>query len=84
MVTLWQANDPATATPFDRKNVVGLHHLALRVENGEALSDLHAKLANQADVNIEFPPEDLGGGPAKHMICAIPGGIRMEFIAPEG
>jgi len=84
MVTLWQAQDPATATPFDRKNVVGLHHLALQVENGEALSQLHAKLESVAAVNIEFPPENLGGGPAKHMICAIPGGIRMEFIAPQG
>ena len=29
MMTLWQAKDPGTATPFDRTNVIGLHHLAL-------------------------------------------------------
>ncbi len=33
---------------------------------------------------MEFAPEPLGGGPAKHMMCAIPGGIRVEFIAVEG
>ncbi len=31
MVTLWQAEDPASATPFDRRRNIGLHHLALRV-----------------------------------------------------
>jgi catechol 2,3-dioxygenase-like lactoylglutathione lyase family enzyme len=31
MITLWQAADPAAAVPFDRKNVIGLHHLALKV-----------------------------------------------------
>ena len=28
MLTLWQAEDPASAAPFDRKRVVGLHHFA--------------------------------------------------------
>ena len=32
MITLWQAENPATAVPFDRKNVIGLHHLALKVD----------------------------------------------------
>ena len=34
-ITLWQAADPATAVPFDRKNVIGLHHLALKVEGAD-------------------------------------------------
>jgi len=34
MITLWQATDPANAVPFDRKNVIGLHHLALTVDSG--------------------------------------------------
>ena len=82
MVTLWQAADPANAVPFDRKNVIGLHHLALTVENDTALKDLHQRLQNTKDVNIEFAPEPLGGGPTRHMMCNIPGGIRVEFIAP--
>ena len=29
MITLWQAENPAGAVPFDRKNVIGLHHRAV-------------------------------------------------------
>ncbi|MBY6065170.1 VOC family protein [Leisingera aquaemixtae] len=82
MITLWQAQDPATAVPFDRKNVIGLHHLALTVDGSAALVALHETLAATAGVEVEFPPEPLQGGPAQHMMCAIPGGIRMELIAP--
>lgn len=81
MVTLWQANDPATAIGFDRKNVIGLHHLALKVETREALDVLHQRVAAAAGTTIEFAPENLGDGPAAHMMCTIPGGIRVEFIA---
>lgn len=80
MITLWQAADPGTATPFDRKNVIGLHHLALSVD-ADALDDLHARLRATPEVAIEFAPEPLGGGPTRHMMCFIPGGIRVEFIA---
>jgi catechol 2,3-dioxygenase-like lactoylglutathione lyase family enzyme len=81
MLTLWQAVDPEKATPFDRKNIVGLHHFALKVPGLEALKALHQTLINTAGVEIEFAPEPLGGGPTYHMMCYIPGGIRMEFIA---
>ena len=84
MITLWQATDPANAVPFDRKNNVGLHHFALKVENSNVLNDLYHKLDTTNGVDIEFAPEPLGGGPTKHMMCFIPGGIRMEFIAPGG
>lgn len=82
MVTLWQAEDPARAVPFDRRRVIGLHHLALRVADATALDALHAELVARDDVAIEFAPEPLGGGPTRHMMCAIPGGIRLELIAP--
>lgn len=84
MITLWQAIDPTTATPFDRRNNIGLHHFALAVEDGQALDALHRKLGETDGVAIEFAPEALGGGPTRHMMCAIPGGIRMELIAPGG
>ncbi len=84
MITLWQAESPASAVPFDRKNVIGLHHLALNVDGADALDALHDKLKDSDGVDVEFAPEPLGGGPAKHMMCAIPGGIRVEFIAVEG
>ncbi len=84
MITLWQAENPASAVPFDRKTVIGLHHLALNVDGADALDALHDKLKASDGVDVEFAPEPLGGGPAKHMMCAIPGGIRVEFIAVDG
>ncbi len=82
MITLWQASDPANAVPFDRKNVIGLHHLALTV-NSDTLDTLHERLQGTADVDIEFAPEPLGDMPVRHMMCNIPGGIRVEFLAPN-
>jgi catechol 2,3-dioxygenase-like lactoylglutathione lyase family enzyme len=82
LITLWRAEDPATAVAFDRRRVIGLHHLALRVADDAALDALHRELAARDDVRLEFPPEPLGGGPTRHMMCAIPGGIRLELIAP--
>ena len=82
MITLWQAVNPATAIPFDRKNVIGLHHFALKVSHADDLEALHDKLKTSYGIDVEFAPEPLGGGPTQHMMCTIPGGIRMEFIAP--
>ena len=81
MLTLWQAVDPENATPFDRKNIIGLHHFALRVDDVETLQSLHQKLQNTPEVEIEFAPESLGGSATQHMMFYIPGGIRMELIA---
>ena len=81
MLTLWQAVDPANATPFDRKNVIGLHHFALKVDSLETLKSLHQTLLETAGVEIEFAPEPLGNGPAHHMMFYIPGGIRMELFS---
>jgi catechol 2,3-dioxygenase-like lactoylglutathione lyase family enzyme len=81
LITLWRAGDPANAVRFDRKANIGLHHFAMRVEDADALDVLHAELKATAGVDIEFAPEPLGGGPSRHMMCYIPGGIRMEFIA---
>ena len=82
MITLWQAADPEKVVSFDRKNVIGLHHLALKVDGQAALDALHETLVTEQDVQIEFAPQALGGGPTRHMMCYIPGGIRVEFIAP--
>ena len=82
MITLWQATDPASAVPFDRKNVIGLHHLALTVDSN-SLDVLHERLQGTTDVDIEFAPEPLGDLPVRHMMCDIPGGIRVEFLAPN-
>ena len=84
MLTLWQAEDPDNAQPFDRRNNIGLHHFALRVEDADSLTALHGQLAARDDVNIEFAPETIGDGPTRHMMCRIPGNLRVEFIAPAG
>ena len=55
MLTLWQAEDPPTATPFDRRRNIGLHHFALKVDPA-ALPELHEKLVAHPDVEIEFAP----------------------------
>ena len=82
MITLWQAEDPADAIPFDRRRGIGLHHLALRVADASDLDVLHGELAERKDVEVEFAPEPLGSGPTRHMMCTIPGRIRLELIAP--
>jgi len=78
-LTLWQVTDPATAVKFDRKNNVGLHHLAFTVESFEALDKLYAAVKNVEGVVIEFPPELAYGGPTKHMMIREPSGNRLEF-----
>jgi catechol 2,3-dioxygenase-like lactoylglutathione lyase family enzyme len=83
MITLWQAEDPDNAVAFDRKNVIGLHHFALLVDNHAALDSLHERLGQTTNVEIEFAPESLGGGEVKHMMCYMPGGIRIEFLSPS-
>lgn len=80
MITIWQVQDASQATQFDRKNVVGLHHLALKIDNAK-LDDLSDTLSARDDVTIEFTPQSAGGGKARHMMFAIPGGVRMELIA---
>lgn len=80
MLTLWQAENPVTATPFDRKANLGLHHFALRVAETTVLAELHEKLAARNDVTIEFAPEALGESTVEHMMCRIPGNIRLELI----
>ena len=81
-VTLWQVDDPNNAIAFDRKNNVGLHHMAITVRDLEALNALHEKFEEHDDVIVEFAPEFLGNGPTTHMMIREPSGLRLEFIVP--
>ena len=78
-LTLWQATDPETAVAFDRKNNVGLHHLAFTVVSREALDVLYERFLEADGVVIEFSPEPNGGGPTIHMMIQEPSGNRLEF-----
>lgn len=80
-ITLWQVEDPETCTPFDRRQNVGLHHLALAVDDKAALHQLYNRLLS-ADTAFEFPPAQRADGKAMHMMTLIPGGPRVEFVCP--
>ncbi len=84
MLTLWQASDPSSAIAFDRRRNIGLHHFALKVADTDALEDLYLHFSQLDCVTIEFAPEALGKLPARHMMCRIPGGLRVEFFALNG
>jgi catechol 2,3-dioxygenase-like lactoylglutathione lyase family enzyme len=78
MLTLWAAKaEPVTV--FDKNKNVGLHHVAFSVADEAAPSSVYERLKS-AGVPIEFAPELLGPGPARHMICHEPSGIRVEVI----
>jgi len=78
MVTLWQSKE-TPETKFDKNRNVGLHHVAFQVALENDLNLLHHSLLNN-NIKIEFSPELLQQGPAKHMMCYEPSGIRVEFI----
>lgn len=83
LLTLWQVAEPASATPFDRRANIGLHHLALRVADHDALRTVFSRVQNHPGAVIEFDPEPIREGAATHhFICAMPGGIRIEFATP--
>jgi catechol 2,3-dioxygenase-like lactoylglutathione lyase family enzyme len=79
VVTLWQVEDPAACTGFDRRKNVGLHHLALRVGSLDGLEALHERVAAWPGVVVEFAPERSGAGPKVHFIVREPSGVRIEF-----
>jgi len=82
MVTLWRVADPDTAAAFDRRANVGLHHLALAVADEAALHAAFDRVRMHPGVTIEFAPGPIRPGlEQQHFICAMPGGLRLEFTA---
>jgi len=83
-LTLWQTKDVENTVAFNRKNNVGLHHLALTVASEEILSELHRRFKQVPNLIIEFAPELNGKGPTIHMMIREPSGNRIEFsYTPE-
>ncbi len=79
-LTLWRVADPASAIAFDRRANIGLHHLALAVTDPAALAKVFERVSQDPGVTIEFPPEQVSpGSKTQHFICAMPGGLRIEF-----
>jgi len=81
MLTLWQIKDVDKMIGFDRGHNVGLHHFALKVSSINELNRLYHQLVDLDNVEIEFSPEALGSSSFQHMMCLIPGGIRLELIS---
>jgi catechol 2,3-dioxygenase-like lactoylglutathione lyase family enzyme len=85
LITLWQVADPATATAFDRRTNVGLHHLAFKVADDAALDALHDAFRVSEGCVVEVSPCPIrAGSNVRHFIGAMPGGIRIEFATPFG
>jgi hypothetical protein len=66
-------------TEFDRRQNIGLHHLALSVASEADLNEAYKRVLGYEGCTIEFAPELLAGGPRKHMMFMEPGGIRIEI-----
>lgn len=81
MLTLWQIKNADNMIGFDRENNVGLHHFALKIATSELLQATYEYLNKVDNVVIEFAPEVLASSPFQHMMCLIPGGIRLELIS---
>ena len=79
-LTLWQVDHANPVQAFDRRQNVGLHHLALTVESEEKLNALALAVAAYPGAQIEFVPELMGTGPRKHFIFREPGGLRLELV----
>jgi len=80
MLTLWATkSEPVVA--FDKNSNVGLHHVAFRVKSEDHLNQLYETLLKNK-ISVEFSPEMLGQGPARHMMCHEPSGNRIECVWP--
>lgn len=80
MLSLWATREQPS-NPFNKDKNVGLHHVAFQVGSEVDLNGIYTRLTDSG-APIEFAPELLGAGPAKHMMCYEPSGIRVEFIWP--
>jgi lactoylglutathione lyase len=78
-ITLWQVSNVDSVVEFNRKNNVGLHHLALSVSSKKDLHVLFQRFKTIDDLVIEFAPELNGQGPTIHMMIREPSGNRIEF-----
>ncbi|BEU25639.1 VOC family protein [Paraburkholderia sp. 22B1P] len=78
-ITLWQARNSDAFNEFNRHTNVGLHHLALRVENLDSLIELFERASRWPGVKVEFGPEKMGPGPKRHAMFYEPGGVRIEL-----
>lgn len=78
VLTLWQVQNK-NPSGFDRRENIGLHHLAFKIPTEEALNALFEDVRNWPGIEVECSPEFSGAGPKVHFFVAEPGGLRLEF-----
>ena len=78
VLTLWQVHNQAPPS-FNRRENIGLHHLALKIESEVALNTLFERVKNWPGIVVECAPEFSGKGPKIHFFISEPGGLRVEF-----
>mmetsp|Transcript_1775 Transcript_1775/g.2748 ORF Transcript_1775/g.2748 Transcript_1775/m.2748 type:complete len:141 (-) Transcript_1775:133-555(-) len=85
LITLWQTDDEPTS--FNRRQNVGLHHLAIRVPSMDALGKAYDAVGNVEGVRTDgegaFAPQTLDGTPLTHAIVYEPSGNRIELTYHE-
>ncbi len=81
ILTLWSTltDDPVAA---DRERNVGLHHLALQVDDLDTLHQTFDRVSAIEGVAVEFEPQQnpVGVGPRVHYMIYEPGGNRIEVL----
>lgn len=81
MISIWKAKC-LTPVAFNRHENLGLHHFALTVESDEELHRLYADL-KAASFPVEFSPEHLRGGPARHFIFQGLAGFESNLLVSK-
>ncbi|MBY3592301.1 VOC family protein [Rhizobium bangladeshense] len=84
-ITLWQVADKNSSVNFNRRQNVGLHHLALKTRSEADFAQLFARVSAWPGTGVEFAPQISGAGPKMHFMIYEPGGCRIEFtFDPRG
>ena len=79
-LTLWQATSDRSVNDFDRKQNIGLHHVAIEVPSKVDLTNAADAIRAFPGARLEFEPELVGQGPRMHVMFYEPGGLRLELI----
>lgn len=78
-ITLWQVAYQRSCVNFDRRQNVGLHHLALKTRSEADFLQLFGRISAWPEIGVEFAPQVSGAGPKMHFMIYEPGGCRIEF-----
>lgn len=81
-LTLWARKSDRSPLPFDRHSNIGLHHLALQIDDHGTFLNTAQAVRRWPQAKIEYMPESMGKGPRIHMMFVLNGGPRVELVCP--